>query len=85
MAAVAAAIAQAAVGQAASQRCCSALPCRTEKGERGGRKREEREKGVNWTLTHFYSMFRVETQKMVNIKVVRNSIIYNFRFRRKLI
>ena len=47
---------------------------------RGGREKEEREgRRVNRSLTQNDSNFCIETPKTVNIKVVGNSKIYNFR------
>ena len=45
---------------------------------RAGRE-EERERRVNRSLTQNDSNFCIETRKMVNIKVVRNSKSYNLR------
>ena len=49
------------------------------------KEREEREKGVNRTLTHFYPNFCIETRKTVNIEVGGNLKIYNFRVGRNFI
>jgi hypothetical protein len=64
----------------------AAHPAMAPEKNRGGREKEEREGGrVNRSLTQIDSNFCIETRKMVNTKVVGNSIIYKFRFRRKLI
>ena len=58
----------------------AAHPAMAPKKNRGGREKEEREGGrVNRSLTQIDSNFCIETRKMVNIKVVGNSKIYNFR------
>jgi hypothetical protein len=53
---------------------------RRQRKNRGGREKEEREgRRVNRSLTQNDSNFCIETRKTVNIKVVGNSKIYNFR------
>jgi hypothetical protein len=59
-------------------------------GEGGGRREyEERERReitrVNSVWLQFFSSFCMETRKSLDMKVVENSLIYNFCFRQKFI